>query len=64
MPSNFMASQKKYPNMEPQHVNIHIIIQTINIMANQPPPLTYPPQVNKGLIAGLIKGNQWLINPA
>ena len=52
MPSNFMASQKKYPNMEPQHVNIHIIIQTINIMAtNQPPPLTYPPQVNKGLIA-------------
>ena len=25
------------------------------------PPLTYPPR-NKGLI-GLIKGNQWLINP-
>ena len=30
-------------------------------LASQPTPLTYPPQVNKGLIAGLIKGNQWLI---
>ena len=28
------------------------------IMANQPPPLTYPPR-NQGLIAGHIKGNQW-----
>ena len=27
------------------------------------PPLTYPPPRNKGLIAGLIKGNQWLISP-
>ena len=33
-------------------------------MASQPtpPPPTYPPR-NKGLIAGLIKGNQWLISP-
>ena len=29
---------------------------------NHPPPLTYPPSGNKGLIAGLIKGNQWLIS--
>ena len=26
------------------------------------PPQSYPPS-NKGLIAGLIKGNQWLIHP-
>ena len=32
-------------------------------MAGQPTPrATYPPR-NKGLIAGLIKGNQWLISP-
>ena len=34
-----------------------------NFMAGQPtPPLTYPPRT-KGLIAGLIKGNQQLISP-
>ena len=34
---------------------------SLNFMASQPtPPLTYPPPRNKGLIAGLIKGNQWL----
>ncbi len=27
------------------------------------PPKATPPPSNKGLIAGLIKGNQWLINP-
>ena len=27
------------------------------------PRATYPPQFDKGLIAGLIKGNQWLISP-
>ena len=30
------------------------------VMAGQPTPLTYPPPRNKGLIAGLIKGNQKL----
>ena len=29
---------------------------------NHPPPNVPPPR-NKGLIAGLIKGNQWLISP-
>ena len=34
------------------------------IMANQPtPPGHVPPPRNEGLIAGLIKGNQWLISP-
>ena len=33
-----------------------------HVMAIQPTPLTYPPR-NKGLIAGLIKGNQSLISP-
>ena len=33
-----------------------------NICFNQPPP-NVPPQIHKGLIAGLIKGNQWLISP-
>ena len=28
-----------------------------------PPRVTYPLPRNKGLIAGLIKGNQWLISP-
>ena len=28
-----------------------------------PPPKAIPPPRKKGLIAGLIKGNQWLINP-
>ena len=32
------------------------------IMASQLTPLTYPPR-NKGLIAGLIKGNQRLMSP-
>ena len=30
---------------------------------NQPPPRPRTPLRNKGLIAGLIKGNQWLISP-
>ena len=30
---------------------------------NQPPPGPRTPPRNKGLIAGLIKGNQWLISP-
>ena len=30
---------------------------------NQPPPAHVPPTRNKGWIFGLIKGNQWLINP-
>ena len=35
-------------------------------MAGQPtlPQATYPPKIHKGLIAGLIKGHQWLIRPA
>ena len=34
------------------------------IMAGQPtPPGPRTPPRNKGLIAGLIKGNQWLISP-
>ena len=33
------------------------------IMAGQPnPPKVHPPR-NKGLIAGHIKGNQWLVSP-
>lgn len=33
-------------------------------MANQSiPPLTVPPLVNKGLIAGLMKRNLWSIRP-
>ena len=39
-------------------------LKWVLIMAGQPtpPPVdTYPPHRNKGLIAGLIKGNQWLI---
>ena len=40
---------------------------TPKIMAivNQPPPKRHvpPSQIHKGLIAGLIKGNQWLIGP-
>ena len=34
-------------------------------LVNQPPPIMYtPPPRNKGLIAGLVKGNQWVfINP-
>ena len=32
-------------------------------MANQPAPPKVPPKRNKGLIASLIKGNQWLIGP-
>ena len=36
----------------------------IDIMAIQPtPPGPRTPPRNKGLIAGLIKGNQWLISP-
>ena len=31
-------------------------------LVNQP-PLNVPPPRNKGLIFGLIKGNQWLISP-
>ena len=31
--------------------------------STNPPRATYPPQIHKGLIAGLIKGNQWLISP-
>ena len=34
------------------------------VMAGQPTPLTYPPPRNKGLIAGLIKGNQWIFSQA
>ena len=34
------------------------------VMASQPtPPGHVTPPRNKGLIAGLIKGNQWLISP-
>ena len=37
---------------------------TLRIMAGQPtPPGHVPPPRNKGLIADLIKGNQWLISP-
>ena len=32
-------------------------------IVNQPPPGHVPPPRNKGLIFGLIKGNQWLISP-
>ena len=33
-------------------------------LSSQPtPPGHVPPQVNKGLIAGLIKANHWLISP-
>ena len=32
-------------------------------MANQPALPKVPPKRNKGLIASLIKGNQWLIGP-
>ena len=32
----------------------------MNVMAGQPTPPKVPPIRNKGLIAGLIKGNQWL----
>ena len=46
------------------------MIQTTHIfplqqgMASQPiPPLNLPPLENKGLMFGLIKGNQWLISP-
>ena len=31
--------------------------------STNPPRATYPPEIHKGLIAGLIKGNQWLISP-
>ena len=31
--------------------------------STNPPPGHVPPPRNKGLIAGLIKGNQWLISP-
>ena len=39
--------------------NMYITWLDIYFMAGQPTPLTYPPARNKGLIAGLIKGNQW-----
>ena len=36
----------------------------VDVMAGQPtPPGPRTPPRNKGLIAGLIKGNQWLISP-
>ena len=35
----------------------------ISWLFNQPPPGPRTPPRNKGLIAGLIKGNQWLISP-
>ena len=38
-----------------------------DFMASQPTPpghVTPPPTRNKGLIAGLIKGNQWLLGGA
>ena len=33
---------------------------SFGIMANQPAPPNVPPLRNKGLIAGLLEGNQWL----
>ena len=38
-------------------------LQIMGILAAPPPPPKATPPSNKGLIAGLIKGNQWLINP-
>ena len=32
----------------------------IMAIVNQPPRATYPPPRNKGLIAGLLRGNQWV----
>ena len=40
-----------------------IIFSPTNFMAGQPTPPKATPPRNKGLIAGLIKGNQWLISP-
>ena len=37
--------------------------QLFSWLVNQTPPGHVPPPRNKGLIAGLIKGNQWLISP-
>ena len=40
-----------------------VFFQHGTFMASQPTPNLYTPPRNQGLIAGLIKGNQWLISP-
>ena len=42
---------------KPEELKVHIK----GILADSPPQ-SYPPR-NRGLILGLIKGNQWLISP-
>jgi len=47
----------------------HRFTRSCLVMAGQPTPPNVPPSGNKGLIAGLIKGNQWfsqalIIRPA
>ena len=47
----------------PSPFSKHQVLAKIMATSTNPPRATYPPPRNKGLVAGLIKGNQWLISP-
>ena len=51
------------PGTEFGYIFLHFPSMVKSWRSSTNPPLTYPPPRNKGLIAGLIKGNQWLIRP-
>ena len=46
-----------------EDLQIHVTWETLMAFVNLPPPNVPPQSRNKGLIAGHIKGNQWLISP-
>ena len=63
-----MFIPEKDPTLKPPGEMMKTWIPSIimGILAAPPqsyPPPKLPPPSNKGLIAGLIKGNQWLISP-